>query len=110
MTSDDWQRLGQACLFVIIGGYTAYKAHKSEQQAKKAKEFAEPTGNGFAKNVKDALTHLQESALEQKQTSDRIEARQVQSESMLISHITAHANADVLKGTRGESPSDPNAP
>lgn len=96
MTAEDWQNLGSVAVFVVIGGWGAWQAHK-------AKKFAEPTGNGFAKGVKDALADLQEKAT-------RIEEAQSRDSGMLYDHIRAHANADVMKGAHRESASDPNTP
>lgn len=131
MTGDDWQTLGQVTGYVLLGIVVTWKAHKAEVNAKAArvnsaaakdnsataadnsqlaKEFAEPTGNGFAKTVRDALACLQASAGEQKVATERIEARQTQDSGMLYSHIQSHANADVLKGAHRESASDPNSP
>lgn len=117
MTADDIRTIGQIIGYAVVGAFIAWKVHRAEQrageakdEAEQAKQFAEPTGNGFAKGVKDALVTLQEAAAEQKVATERIEARQQQDSGLLYSHIQAHANADVLKGTRYESPSDPNAP
>lgn len=110
MTADDWILLGKILGGVLVGGYFAYKLHRAEDQAKKAKEFAEPTGNGFAKTVKDSLAVLEASATAQKIATDRIELRQTQDSKMLVDHITAHANADVLKGTRGDTTSNSDTP
>lgn len=107
MTGDDWIMLGKVLGAIVVGGYFAVKLHLAEQQAKKAKEFAEPTGNGFAKNVKDALADLQEKAADQATATTRIEEAQARDAGMLYDHIRAHANADVLKGARNDSPSGP---
>lgn len=109
MNGEDWRNIGEVAGYLLIGSYIAYKAHRAEQQAKKAKEYSEPTGNGFAKNVKDALVCLQVSAAEQKNATERIELRQAQDSTMLYDHIKAHANADVLKGALREPPSETNA-
>lgn len=104
MTGDDWQKLAELAGIAIVAGFLALKSHRAEMQAKKAKEYSQPTGNGFAANVKDALASLQTA-------TERIEARQVQDGGMLYDHIKAHANADVMKGAmHRESPSDPNSP
>lgn len=110
MTGDDWRNVGEIVGYATIGGYIAYKAHRAEQQAKRAKEYSQPTGNGFAQNVKDSLAGLQASAAEQKTAIERIELSQSKDSTMLYDHIRAHANADVLKGARVESPQDPHAP
>lgn len=117
MTGDDWQKIGEVAAYALLGGLVTYKAHRAEMQAKKAKEnaasardFSEPTGNGFAKYVKDSLACLQESATDQRQATERIELRQSQSDNLLYDHIRAHANADVMKGAHRESASDPNSP
>lgn len=96
MTGDDWSTAGQIAGYAILGIIVTYKAHRAEMQAKKAKEYSQPTGNGFAGTVKDALV--------------RIEAAQAKDATMLYDHIRAHANADVMKGAHRESPSDPNSP
>lgn len=103
MTGDDWQKLAELAGVAIVAGFIALKSHRAEMQAKKAKEYSQPTGNGFAGTVKDALTSLQ-------QTTERIEAAQAKDSIMLYDHIRAHANADVMKGAHRESPSDPNSP
>lgn len=117
MNSDDLRNIGEVAGYLVIGGFIAWKAHKAEKraseakdEAEKAKDFSEPTGNGFAKYVKDSLAQLKEAANESHVATERIEARQQQDSGLLYSHIQAHANADVLKGARHESPSDPNAP
>lgn len=102
MNADDWQKVGEVAGYIIVGAFIAYKAHRAEMQAKKAKEYSQPTGNGFAQSVKDSLQTLQTA-------TDRIELRQSQDSTMLYDHIKAHANADVLKGALREPPSDPNA-
>lgn len=96
MTGDDWQKIGEIAGYVALGALVTWKAHRAEMQAKKAKEYSQPTGNGFAGTVKDALV--------------RIEAAQAKDATMLYDHIRAHANADVMKGAHRESPSDPNSP
>lgn len=96
MTGDDWQKVGEIGSYIVLGLLVTYKAHRAEMQAKKAKEYSQPTGNGFAATVKDALV--------------RIEAAQAKDATMLYDHIRAHANADVMKGAHRESPSDPNSP
>lgn len=103
MTAEDWQNIGSVAVFVVIGGWGAWQAHK-------AKKFAEPTGNGFAKGVKDALSDLQEKASDQAAATTRIEEAQARDSGMLYDHIKAHANADVMKGVHRDSASDPNSP
>lgn len=124
MTGETWQNIGSVAAYVCLGIIVTWKAHKAEVNAKAAKlnsaaakdnsqaakEFAEPTGNGFARTVKEALACLQASAAEQKMATERIELRQSQDSTMLYDHIKAHANADVLKGVHRESASNPDAP
>jgi hypothetical protein len=110
VTPDQWETAGRYAGLVALGLGAAYKAHRAEMEAKKAKQFSAPTGNGFAQNVKDSLACLQTSAEAQKNATERIELRQSQDSTMLYDHIKAHANADVLKGVHRESPSDPNSP
>lgn len=102
MNSGDWQTIGQVAGYLTLGLIVTYKAHRAEMQAKKAKEYSQPTGNGFAGTVKDALTSLQ-------QTTERIESAQAKDSTMLYDHIRAHANADVMKGAHRES-SQENSP
>jgi hypothetical protein len=110
VNGEDWRQFGEVAGYLAVGAYVAYKAHRAEMQAKKAKEYSQPTGNGFAANVKESLACLQASAADQKQATERIELRQSQDSTMLYDHIKAHANADVLKGAHRESTPDPNAP
>lgn len=117
MNADDIRTIGQIIGYAIVGAFIAWKVHKTEkraeeakEEAEKAKNFAEPTGNGFAKYVKDSLAELKDAANESRIATERIEARQQQDSGLLYSHIQAHANADVLKGARHESSPDPNAP
>lgn len=110
MSPDDWMTAAKICGAAIVGGFFAIKLHMTEKNSKKAEIYSKPTGNGFASEVKDALTCLQASAAEQKNATERIELRQSQDSTMLYDHIKAHANADVLKGARNESPSDPHSP
>lgn len=96
MTPDDLRTLGEVAGYLVVGGFVAWKAHKAEKNAKQAEIYAKPTGNGFANEVRDAL--------------GRIEGRQQRDGEMLYDHIRAHANADVLKGSWHDAPSDPNSP
>ncbi|MFC0628537.1 hypothetical protein [Kribbella deserti] len=84
MNADDLQALGQALAFLALGGYTAWQSRRSKNEAKAAKEYAKPTGNGFAQTVKDSLA--------------RIESRSERTEKVLLDHIQAHADADIKRG------------
>lgn len=96
MTPDDWILFGKIVGAAVAGGWITWKLHSTEKKAGKAEIYAKPTGNGFANEVKQSLA--------------RIEASQQRSDQILFNHIMAHADADVLKGVRSESPSDPNSP
>lgn len=74
MSPDDWRALGEIVGLVSLSGYTAWKARKAEK-------YAKPTGNGFAKSVKDSLA--------------RIEQKVERTEEKIDHHIAAHADAEV---------------
>lgn len=74
MSPEDWRALGEIVGLVSLGGYTAWKARKAEK-------YAKPTGNGFAKSVKDSLARIEKA---QKRTEEKIDH-----------HIAAHADAEV---------------
>lgn len=95
MKADDWQMVGQIAGWICLGALVTWRAWRAEKQAEQAKTYAKPTGNGFANEVTGALA--------------RIEERQQRSDKVLFDHITAHANADIMRSGR-ESPSNPNTP
>ena len=84
MNIEDATAVGQGLAWVAVAvasGYGAWKARTasksagdSKDAAQKAAELSAPTGNGFAKSVKDSL--------------ERIEKK-------IDDHISAHANAEV---------------
>lgn len=74
MSPEDWRALGEVVGLVGLGLYTAWKARKAEK-------YAKPTGNGFAKSVKDSLA--------------RIEQKVDRTEDKIDHHIAVHADAEV---------------
>lgn len=87
---ESWQLIAAAVAAVVVSVYSKWEAWKTRKTAEKAVELSKPTGNGFANEVKQSLA--------------RIEERQQRSDQVLFDHITSHANADVMKGARNESP------
>lgn len=69
---DTWRGIGELAVFVGLGGYTAWKARRADQQTRS-------TGNGWAKDVKDRL--------------DRIEDK-------LDEHLRDHADAGLFRRRR----------
>lgn len=74
ITPEDAGRIGELVVLASLGGYGAWKAHKAEK-------YAKPTGNGFAKSVKDSLA--------------RIETKVDRTEEKIDHHVAAHADAEV---------------
>lgn len=78
---ETWQVIGGGLAAVAIGVENRLSQRKTRRVAEKAVELAEPTGNGFAKNVTESLS--------------RIERKGDRTEQLLIDHIAAHADAEV---------------
>jgi hypothetical protein len=78
---ESWQAIGGAVAIVATAVWSRIDAYKTKKAAKRAVELSTPTGNGFAKFVKESLI--------------RIELTQNRTEKKIDDHLTAHANADV---------------
>jgi hypothetical protein len=68
MTPDQITTLGQTIGFLVIGGYAAWKAHRSDRQTR-------ATGNGFADFVKAELASISRRVDEQGARLVRMEDR-----------------------------------
>jgi hypothetical protein len=98
VSPDDWKGLGELLGLLVLGGFTAYKAHKSAK-------YAKPTGNGFAGKVLDQLEELKAGQSEANQEiaivkTIAIETREVQRDDrkVLMNHLVAHAETAMKKG------------
>lgn len=78
---ESWQAIGGAVAIVGTAAYNRWESRKTRKVAEKAVELSEPTGNGFARLVKESLV--------------RIEATSRRTEKKVDDHIAAHANAEV---------------
>lgn len=76
---ESWQAIAGAAALVVVTVHGKWEARKTRKQADKAVELSRPTGNGFAKQVTDALARI---------------------ESKVDNHIATHAEADVLNKPR----------
>lgn len=74
--NDTTQQVGELVTLLILGGYTAWKAHKADKQTK-------ATGNGFAKHVRDSLA--------------RIEKKADSTHDLMVEHLSDHAGADLSR-------------
>jgi len=83
---ESWQAIAAAAGILLVGVHSKWEQRKTRKAAAKAVELSAPTGNGFAKKVTDALV--------------RIEATQQRDSEMLMEHLRAHANSDVLNTPR----------
>lgn len=81
MSPDDARSLGELLTFVVLGGYTAWKARKAAKQTV-------ATGNGFARFVKDSLVRLEAGQRRSDAADKRIENK-------IDTHLQSHADADV---------------
>lgn len=78
---ESWQAIGGAVAIVGTAVYNRWESRKTRKTAEKAVELSAPTGNGFARLVKESLI--------------RIEAQGRRTEKKIDDHVAAHANADV---------------
>jgi hypothetical protein len=83
---ENWQAIGAGVGVVIVATYNRWEARKTRKTAEKAVELSAPTGNGFAKSVKDSLA--------------RIESKVDRTEEKIDHHIAAHADAEVASRPR----------
>lgn len=83
---ESWQAIGGALALAALAAHGKWEAYRTRKKAEKAVELSAPTGNGFAKTVKEALA--------------RIEAKQNSDSDMLLEHLRMHANSDVLNHPR----------
>ena len=74
MNADLLRTLGEAAVFILVGGYTAIKARNAEKQTK-------ATGNGFANDVRRSLR--------------RVEDAVTRTERKIDDHVAAHATAEL---------------
>ena len=72
--NDTIQQLGELITLLVLGGYTAWKAHKADKQTK-------ATGNGFAKHVRESL--------------DRIERKADKTHDLMVEHLADHSGSDL---------------
>jgi FtsZ-interacting cell division protein ZipA len=82
---ENWQAIGGAVAIVVVAVANRWdyrrESRKTRKVAEKAVELSTPTGNGFAKTVKDSLA--------------RIEQKVDRTEEKIDHHIAAHADAEV---------------
>lgn len=74
-TASEWRAVGEAVAPMVVAGLAWWEANKGKRESRKAKEFAEPTGNGWAKKVTDALTRIETKQNEQHRNLKRIKKR-----------------------------------
>jgi hypothetical protein len=74
--TDTIQQVGELITLLALGGYTAWKAHKTDRQTK-------ATGNGFAKSVRESL--------------DRIEKKADATHVLMVEHLADHAGSDLSR-------------
>jgi FtsZ-interacting cell division protein ZipA len=78
---ESWQAIAGAVAIVTTTVYNRWESRKTRKVAERAVELSEPTGNGFARLVKESLV--------------RIEAQGRRTEKKIDGHIASHADADV---------------
>lgn len=83
---ESWQAIAGGVALLVVGVHGKWEQYRTRKKAEKAVELSQPTGNGFAKRVTDALTRIEET---QKKDSE-----------MLYEHLRAHANSDVMNSPR----------
>lgn len=75
VTPEQWRAVGEAVGPMVIAGLAWWEAHKGKKESRKAKEFAEPTGNGFARQVTDALDRIEDKQGSQSKDLKRVKKR-----------------------------------
>lgn len=83
---ESWQAIAAAVALLVVTVHNKWESRKTRKSAQRAVELSEPTGNGFARTVKDSLV--------------RIEAAQERTELKIDDHLKTHAEAHVLNHPR----------
>lgn len=62
-----WEQIGQAAVglgILIGGGWGGWQSYRSRQIAEQARDYAEPTGNGFAGDLRAFMARTDASLVE----------------------------------------------
>lgn len=95
MDAETWQTLGTIAVLLVVGGYNAWRTMRAERVARKARDHAAaaailstPTGNGFAQEVRDALSSIESKV-------DDVSTKADATNKLVVDHLAAHAHHDL---------------
>lgn len=93
MDAETWQTLGTIGVLLLVGGWNGWRTIRAERAARKAVHLSTPTGNGFADEVRDALSSIENKV-------DDVSSKADVTHQLVIDHLAAHAHHDLAPRPR----------
>ena len=111
MTGEAWAAIAAivGSLSVAVSGVLVAKvnattraASEAAEAATAARDYAQPTGNGYADETRDALRRIEETQREHTGAIRDLTERHVRTNGWLTRHLADHAQNDIRNSNREE--------